>query len=84
MPKVFRRSTATAETIAVRFFEQPQVAYGGASGGAVNRRGRGAKPIYLKPMVVNRRLHKSVGAKWGPRKSRFERFLAFLRSLGHF
>jgi len=55
------------------FFDEPQVARkSGASGGK-------SKPIRLEPVVINRRLHKSVGSKWGPRKSRFKKFMDFLR-----
>ncbi|MBQ9937887.1 MAG: hypothetical protein IJO86_06150 [Oscillospiraceae bacterium] len=59
----------------MNFFDEPQVECIGASGEFKERIRR------MKPVVVNRRLHKSVGSKWGPRKSRFKRFLDFLRGL---
>lgn len=59
------------------FFEQPQVVNFGVSGVKKEK----SKPIILKPVKINKRLQKSVGSKWGPRKSRFQRFLDFLRGI---
>ena len=59
------------------FFERPQVVNSGVSGVKKEK----TKPIVLKPVKINKRLQKSVGSKWGPRKSRFQRFIDFLRGI---
>ena len=71
------RQRIKVPTTSTNFFERPRVDKSGESGR--NRQRQRSKPIHLEPMVVNRRLHKSVGSKWGPRKSRFQKFLDFLR-----